>query len=73
MNEMQKVIALAYFFNNKETLRRGIKEYRENPAEMRNLFAEHGKEVTPQELKDFCDQLEELIKDFDERLPEEDV
>ena len=40
---------------------------------MRNLFAEHGKEVTPQELKDFCDQLDKLIKDFDERLPEEDV
>jgi ubiquinone biosynthesis protein UbiJ len=73
MNEMQKVIALAYFFNNKETLRRGIKDYRENPAEMRNLFAEHGKEVTPQELKDFCDQLDKLIEDFDERLPEEDV
>lgn len=73
MNEMQKIIALAYFFNNKEILKRGIKDYRENPAEMRNLFAENGKEVTPQELKDFCDQLEELIKDFDERLPEEDV
>jgi|TARA_R110002074_G_scaffold252242_1_gene424000 hypothetical protein len=73
MNEMQKVIALAYFFNNKETLRRGIKDYRENPAEMRNLFAEHGKEVTPQELKDFCDQLDKLIEDFDERLPEEDA
>jgi len=40
---------------------------------MRNLFAEHGKEVTPQELKDFCDQLDKLIEDFDERLPEEDV
>lgn len=73
MNEMQKIIALAYFFNNKEILKRGIKDYRENPAEIRNLFAENGKEVTPQELKDFCDQLEELIKDFDERLPEEDV
>lgn len=70
---MQKIIALAYFFNNKEILKRGIKDYRENPAEIRNLFAENGKEVTPQELKDFCDQLEELIKDFDERLPEEDV
>ncbi len=73
MNEMQKIIALAYFFNNKEILKRGIKDYRENPAEIRNLFAENGKEVTPQELKDFCDQLEELIEDFDDRLPEEDV
>jgi len=73
MNEMQKIIALAYFFNNKEILKRGIKDYRENPAEIRNLFAENGKEVTPQELKDFCDQLEELIEDFDDRLPEEDA
>ena len=73
MNEMQKIIALSYFFNNKEILKRGIKDYRENPAEIRNLFAENGKEVTPQELKDFCDQLEELIEDFDDRLPEEDV
>ena len=69
---MQKIIALSCFYNNRETLKRAIEQYRDNPAEMRNLFAENGKELTPQELKEFCDELEGLIEDFDERLPEED-
>jgi len=73
MNEMQKVIALSYFYNNRQTLKRGIEDYRKNPVEMRNLFAENGKELTPQELKEFCDELEELINNFDERLPEKDT
>ena len=73
MNEMQKIIALSYFYNNRETLKRAIEQYRDNPTEMRNLFAENGKELTPQELKEFCDELEALIEDFDERLPEEDA
>ena len=68
---MQKIIALSYFYNNRETLKTAIEQYRDNPAEMRNLFAENGKELTPQELKEFCDQLEELIDDFDEKLPED--
>tara|TARA_R100000808_G_scaffold23353_1_gene51735 strand:+ start:884 stop:1111 length:228 start_codon:yes stop_codon:yes gene_type:complete len=72
MNEMQKIIALSYFYNNRETLKKAIEDYRNHPAEMRNLFAENGKELTPQELKEFCDELEVLIEDFDERLPEED-
>jgi len=72
MNEMQKIIALSYFYNNRETLKKAIEDYRNHPAEMRNLFAENGKELTPQELKEFCDELEALIEDFDERLPEED-
>jgi len=72
MNEMQKIIALSYFYNNRETLKKAIEDYRNHPAEMRNLFAENGKELTPQELKEFCDELEGLIEDFDERLPEED-
>ena len=69
---MQKIIALSYFYNNRETLKKAIEDYRNHPAEMRNLFAENGKELTPQELKEFCDELEVLIEDFDERLPEED-
>ena len=73
MNEIQKIIALSYFYNNREILKRGIEDYRKNPVEMRNLFAENGKELTPQELKEFCDELEGLIEDFDERLPEEDA
>jgi len=73
MNEMQKIIALSYFYNNRETLKKAIEDYRNHPAEMRNLFAENGKELTPQELKEFCDELEGLIEDFDERLPEEDA
>jgi len=73
MNEMQKIIALSYFYNNRETLKRAIEQYRDNPTEMRNFFAENGKELTPQELKEFCDELEALIEDFDERLPEEDA
>ena len=70
---MQKIIALSYFYNNRETLKKAIEDYRNHPAEMRNLFAENGKELTPQELKEFCDELEVLIEDFDERLPEEDA
>jgi len=73
MNEMQKIIALSYFYNNRETLKIAIEDYRNHPAEMRNLFAENGKELTPQELKEFCDELEGLIEDFDEKLPEEDA
>ena len=72
MNEIQKIIALSYFYNNRKTLKKAIEQYRYNPEEMRNLFAENGKELTPQELKEFCDELEGLIEDFDERLPEED-
>ncbi|REK50262.1 MAG: hypothetical protein DWQ49_15660 [Bacteroidetes bacterium] len=73
MNEIQKIIALSYFYNNREILKRGIEDYRNYPVEMRNLFAENGKELTPQELKEFCDELDELINDFDERLPEKDT
>ena len=69
---MQKVIALSYFYNNRDTLKKAIEQYRNNPAEMRNLFAENGKELTPQELQEFCDELEGLIEDFDEKFPEED-
>tara|TARA_R110000824_G_scaffold388269_1_gene583779 strand:+ start:832 stop:1047 length:216 start_codon:yes stop_codon:yes gene_type:complete len=71
MNEIQKVIVLSHFYENRELLKDGIEQYRKYPVEMRNLFAEQGKEVTPEELRNFCDELELLIEDFDEQYPEQ--
>jgi len=71
MNEIQKVIVLSHFYENRELLKDGIEQYRTHPVEMRNLFAEQGKEVTPEELRNFCDELELLIEDFDEQYPEQ--
>ena len=71
MNEIQKVIVLSHFYENRELLKDGIEQYRTHPVEMRNLFAEQGKEVTPEELRNFCDELELLIEDFNEQYPEQ--
>lgn len=71
MNEIQKVIVLSHFYENRELLKDGIEQYRKYPVEMRNLFAEQGKEVTPEELRNFCDELELLIEDLDEQYSEQ--
>ena len=71
MNEIQKVIVLSHFYENRELLKDGIEQYRKYPVEMRNLFAESGQELTPEDLRNFCDELELLIEDFDEQYPEQ--
>ena len=71
MNEIQKVIVLSYFYKHRELLKDEIEQYRKYPVETRNFFAENGKELTPEELRNFCDELELLIEDFDEQYPEQ--
>jgi hypothetical protein len=50
-----------YIKQNRESLVIALENYRQDPAGIRNMFAEQGKEVTPSELKEFCDLLESLI------------
>lgn len=50
-----------YIKQNRESLVIALENYRQDPVDTRNMFAEQGKEVTPSELKEFCDLLESLI------------
>ena len=52
---------IEYIKQNRESLVIALEDYRQDPVGIRNMFAEQGKEVTPSELKEFCDLLESLI------------
>jgi len=55
---------LEYIYEHRESLELALEDYESDPSGIRNLFAEHGKEVTPDELKKFCDLLKSIINDM---------
>ena len=57
---------IEYVRQHRKALVLALEDYRQNPVSVRNMFAEQGKEVTPDELKEFCDLLESLINATDE-------
>jgi len=57
---------IEYVRQHSKALVLALEDYRQNPVLVRNMFAENGKEVTPDELKLFCDLLESLIIATDE-------
>lgn len=68
MDIKKKAEVFSFFLGNRNILRKAIEDYRKNPVLIRNLFAESGREVTPQQLKDFCNELENLLDDLDEKF-----
>lgn len=68
MDIKKKAEVFSFFLGNRNILRKAIEDYRKNPVLIRNLFAESGREVTPQQLKDFCNELENLLDYLDEKF-----
>ena len=64
--ELKKLMILSYFCDNRKLIKDSIEQYKTHPVEMRNLFAENGQELTPEDLRNFCDELELLIEHLDE-------
>ena len=63
MNEMQKMILSSFIFENKEDIKHCVSEFKNNPFEMRNYFAENGIEVTVDQMNIFFDQVQEILNE----------
>jgi|GEM_PF-2701860 len=56
----------SYVLNNRESLTDALKGYKHSPHEVRNMAAELGTEMTPDELKELCALLEKVLNQLDE-------
>lgn len=51
-----------HFKDRQETLRSAIEDYEKDPVALRNLIAELGVEVTPDELKVYIDLFKSVLQ-----------
>ena len=61
MDEQRRKAWLEFVNNNSYRLKNAVDEYRKNPSIMRQSMAEQGIEVTPKELNELIELIDESL------------